>query len=1474
MKNKFNRLLSFLLIVATLCSLLGVFASAASTETDISVRMFYNRSFNDGWDCANGMSLGSGITTFVNHEYDDDFNYNYYAEFTEPEDSLTGGKNTLTIPLANVPTSGYTVLSFALKLPAESNQNYGLIASGKTSPGENYDFLKIVDGQVSVLDTPFGSVRTDEWIKFQYVMSWADSSRECTVTVDGGGINKTEVIPLIEGQAGASLRYVYFGMGGRTSDSPQRTYKIDDLVFYNTAQNLIAKEDLGLYGMGALISETAAKTVEIYGETILAPTDYIKQGLTMKVNVNWYMTNVKNEETGAVEHKKLNIYTADNGEAYGAPVKIDKIVYVPLMLVLQHLGLENAYAIREDNAIEISTGGTNLIVITMGETKASVSGVEVQLSGAPGYVTTEIGGKAYSYPVIPLDSVDIFFAQEGAENPLYYTYDEMGLILLTGKKNVWNRNENLAEMATLMEKFVFDYDAVNQGAGFGEQLVSDIKNYNNFSHPYLFANQDRWDTLRAVWIANNQAAYDDLMALTDAEKAALGIAGADPKGYSDTLNKWIRDMIKINVNDPAYILANGAYDPNAENAPYGVTTSEKMYAAGSEWLILDSNGNYLGMNPGSDKSGYQEYRGDLNNKNYLKYQDGYDSGGRTKLTTKLDRANYPHYSESVDITHWARDYQITRDLRYAQVVFDWISILGDTKIWQHWGPAHFLNTADGTTEVAIAYDWLCPAWDALVENNVARPTAETTVYKVYASESSKEVLYYMTAAEYDALGLPAATDKTVVIKTVSGDAVTYYTQERELSSRQQAQGVKQWLTLTPPSFSSVTTYDRKHIADIIYNQGVYEGWFAVTKNTTEHPCARMTSGYYWITKKDNWNAVCAKGMVLGALMVLEYADLDADRAQKTKQMLDIVMHHFFLNGLDEYAPDGAYYESASYWSYGTNSVFQMAAAYVSATGKDYGIMDSYGLDRTCYFAAYAESSDAQMWTYNDATEIPSSYPCNFGMKTEWFTWVGKYIGDSGLVDHRMYQLENGLKSVTIYDIFNYSPEDKGADSIKLDLAYYMHGLDGMVSAFSIRSSWEKGAMCVSIMGGENAVAHADLDAGTFMYWNGGHPWIWDLGADNYGISGIFTNIYYNGNLPTRFRYYRHGAEGNNCVLIASHQDVLPFGQRVNGTAPIVTQYSDENGAYAILDLLDIYSSEPELEADGASLPLVSTAQRGVLATDGYKTVVLQDQIIASKLETFYWFAHYSSNTIATFFSSDGRTCYMRYKQPTVDEEGKSHYALLRLTLVSPDSADKFYETGAGDQDMVLNTTFRNGTHPNYAEEKEYNRSSVRKICIKREQKLNFRVAVVFDLLPEEYYNYETGTLVNGVDTYPCSYEWTDLYNWKTQAAPDADDDTNQDGEDSGEATLGIEDLIASRLNAENYLAAGTAYGTAFAEYFAALSRIQKVWDLYGDTPSAPAIEKDYTECEEYLVVYRRLQRSMNKESENALLIGSALTGKR
>ncbi len=1464
MKSKFNRVLSFVLIVATLCSLLGIFASGA--EVDSSVKMFYNRTFNEGWDYDNGLGKASGLSPFINHEYDDDYNYNYYLEVTEDVTSVAGGKLSMTIPSGYLPTTGKTVLSFALKLPSDSYQDYGTMITAKTKSGTEYNLLSVAKGQFTSLGSLIGSSVTDEWINFQFVMNWDDGSRVCEVTATGG-LNVSTVLPLEEGMYGASLNYVYIGMETRPADSTARTFGVDNLVLYNTAANVVAEEDLALYGVGSLVKETIAKTVEIYGATNLAPTDYIKKGLTMKVNVNYYMTDVLADELrGTYNHTKLNIYETESGDAYGAPVKIDGIVYVPLELILLHLGYE--YKARE-NSIEISTGGSNSVCITVGSTSASVNGARVELPGAPGFVSSMIDGVEYNYIVIPLDSVETFFAQEGAPNPLYVTYDEMGLIFLCGKKNVWNRTDNLSDMAVLMEKFIFDYDYENKGKGFGDKLLADMQEYSNFEHPYLFANQDRWDTLRAAWLSNDQAAYDKLMALSPEEKEEAGISGADPNGYSDTLRDWVRRQLTIGIYDPYYILANGEWEGelDAESRPKGTTTTaaDKLYGVSTNWIIYDSEGNYLGMDPGSNKIGSFSKRGSIINKNLVKnggnYDDGYDAGGRHSLATG-------------SIQSWAYAYQLSRDLRYAQVVFDWISILGDTEIWEHWGPTHFLNPADATTTVAIAYDLLCPAWDELVEKNVARPTEYVEVYKVY-EEGTANLLYYVTAAEYAELaeqfGLAAATEKTIVYRSENAETgeVNFTSKEVELTASQQTGGITNCLKLTPPSFPEVQTYDRKHLATIIMNQGVHEGWLAEVHDMTEHPSVRCLGGFEWKSNTDNWNAVCTKGMALGAMMTLEYEEF----RKETIEMVDVMMYYFYVNGLDEYAPDGAYYESASYWSYGTNAVFQLAAAFDTAAGTDYGIMDCYGLDRTCYFAANVESSDAMIWSYNDCGG-GGTQPNMSGMSTDWFIWVGKYINDPGIVAHRVYQIENGLKSPSWYDIFCYEPEYSGVESIDLPLSYYMLGLHNYCGAYSVRSSWEKGAMTVSMIGGMNAVAHADVDAGAFMYWNDGKAWIWDLGADNYNLQSFFGASYSGTTLPNRFRYYRHGAEGNNVVALASRQDVLPFGQRVKGLAPLQREYSDEHGAFAIFEMLDIYSADPEL--NGTVSPLVQTAIRGVMATDDYKTAVIQDEISSKTMETFYWFAHFSDATIKTTFSQDNRVCYMTYKTPDRDPETNEviRYSVLRLTIVSPDSSDKFYVTGTGDEDMVFDATFRNGMHQNYPDQVENDRSTARRLCIKRENKTNFNVAVVFEMLPDAFYNPKTGVIdvAGGQDTYPCSYKWTNMFRWAPKAAVEQDFGTSE--EETKEEVLSVTDLSVYSNIAKAYVDGGTGYTTDFYNLFAAISRVQRVWDKWGTSEMAKPFESGYTACEEYIRTYNRIQKQINLSSESAVKISKSFSGMR
>ncbi len=1421
MKNRFTRVLSFLLIVATLCSLLVVFPSAA-TEKDASVKMFLNRTFNEGWDYNNGMSLsGGGLVPYINHEYDDDYNYNYYMEVGDKSGSLAGGKISMTIPNANIPTTGKTVLSFRLKLHSGDNQDYGTIVSAKTKPGVDYNLLTVNKNQITVLGTALGSVYNDEWIEFEYVMGWADGAeRICAVTVNGGGLETSTTLPLTEGMSGASLQYVYFGMSTRVDGSADRGLGLDDVVFYNTAQNVIAASDLNLYGVGTLVKESVAKTIEIYGESTLAPTDYIRKGLTMKVGVNSYMTDVITDSvTGAKKHTKLNIYTAENGDPYGAPVKIDGVVYVPLDLILEYLGLN--YALRE-NSVEISTGGKSSVSITVGSTSASVNNQRVELAGAPGLVSSVIAGVEYKYIVIPLDNVETFFAQGDATNPLYVTYDDMGLIFLTGKKNVWTREANLNDMAALMEKFIFDYDYENQGKGFGQQLYDDIMEYSNFEHPYLFANQDRFNTLRAVWLSNNADSYAHLMSLSDAEKIELGIIGADPEGYNDTLRDWLRKSPTVCVNDPAYIVANGVYDPedpaNHEiSSGVNIKSVELMYAGSSSQMILDPEGNYLGMSPA--------LRANTVNHNLPenggKYEDGYDAGGR------FDTGEI-----TGSLSSWSWSYQITRDLRYAQLAYDHYCIIGDTSIWEHWGPTHFLNPADATTTIAMAYDWLCPAWDALCAQGVARPVARTEVYAKVFLELDGATRYVSEA--------PNATAVPTVLEV--------------------------------PSFPDQTTYNRKHPCDVIFNQGVYEGWLSQIKDMTDHPSVRCLGGFEWKSNKDNWNAVCTKGMALGGMMTLEYADFRAE----TIELFDEMMYWFFVNGLDEYAPDGAYYESASYWAYGTNAVFQLAAAYVGATGRDYGIMDCYGLDRTCYFAANVESSDAMIWSYNDCGGGGSG-PATGGMDTQWFLWVGSYIGDPGIIEHRIYQLENGLKSVSRWDMFWYKESYSGVDEIKLPLSYYMEGLNGYCGAYSVRSSWEKGAMTMAVIGGTNAVAHADVDAGAFMYWNKGLGWIWDLGADNYNLTSFFGAGYgSNGTLPNRFRYYRHGAEGNNVVVLASHQDILPFGQRVKGKAPLQRQYADDNGAFAIFEMLDIYSADPEL--NGTASPLVKTAIRGVMATDDYNTVVLQDEILADKMETFYWFAHFSNVQIKVAFSENGRVCYMTQQARKADPEtGEKPYHVLRLTIVSPDSADKFYVTSAGDDGMVFDATFRYGTHQNYPDQKESSRDAASRLCIKRANKTNFKVAVVFEMLPAGFYNPRNGEvdIAGGQDTYPCSYKWTDMFAWETQAAPEYNFDNNGSTEQEGvNEVLSPTDLTVYSNIVKKYENSGTVYTTDYFNMFAAVSRVKRVWDRWEGQDMIKPFESGYQHCEEYIRACNRIQKQVNQTSTAAVKIATLFAGVR
>ena len=783
---------------------------------------------------------------------------------------------------------------------------------------------------------------------------------------------------------------------------------------------------------------------------------------------------------------------------------------------------------------------------------------------------------------------------------------DMGLILIGEEDDLELYDDSEYDVLTdLMKTFVFNIPTA-------DDFKQDVKEYtNNFTHPYIMADADKFAELRSIYNAGQNGR------LTSQEDLQL------------------YDYIKRYVNSAVTQLKN--YCNISPTETYKGLVSSKIPT----------------------------------NPNYSKYNNnGYDNGGRASIPTG------PLYP-------FAFAYQITGNLNYARAAYDYSLALGE---WNHWGPAHFLNCADTAAPFSISYDWL---------------------YNAYKELGAKGEI-----SKFDG-----------------------------------------------------EVYDTTKLAKIILTHAIVPGY--VQSNAINSPWPGSVESRYH-DDTNNWNAVCTSGMVASALAILGeeistegitfdiqtkstsggtvtfttktvsineigntiiHKDLStyADYAAKLASMN---MNSLVRYGLIEYAPDGSYVESPGYWSYGTNSFFRMVACLMTATGDDYGFMDSWGMDTTCYFAIHSESSDYKTWNFNDGSVGAQD--------SSYFFFVGGFYGDENLIRVRKKHLSSG-KSYSLFDILFYDTTVTGEPELATE--YYMQGIDG----FAVRSSWDKGSIYAGIIGGPNTVSHGHMDAGSFVYHNNGKIWFTDLGADNYNI------VYYNKEGKKKgyfsnYELYRIGAEGHNIIAITSEQDTLPYGQLPSADPHIVRHYADgDNGGYAILDLSNSYGSH------------VSSAKRGMLFTDSRSTVIIQDEIVFNGEKTAYWFGHYnlaSGYVDDVIVASDGRTAFM-----------KSGDDMIRVSIVSENTDLKFEIMDA--YTYLLDITHRTDKATMQQPETESNRDTVRKLAIKCENVTELNLAVVI----EDVSNYNTGT----------SYKWTNMDSWtvKSEETPKIEYNFKADYEDYG-----------------------------------------------------------------------------------------------
>ena len=62
--------------------------------------------------------------------------------------------------------------------------------------------------------------------------------------------------------------------------------------------------------------------------------------------------------------------------------------------------------------------------------------------------------------------------------------------------------------------------------------------------------------------------------------------------------------------------------------------------------------------------------------------------------------------------------------------------------------------------------------------------------------------------------------------------------------------------------------------------------------------------------------------------------------------------------------------------------------------------------------------------------------------------------------------------------------------------------------------------------------------------------------------------------------------------------------------------------------------------------------------------------------------------------------------------------------------------------------------------------------------------------------------------------------------------------------------------------------------FDAISRVQRVWDKWGNSEMSKPFESGYQACEGYIRNYSRIQKQINQSSEYAVKISKTLAGMR
>ncbi|MGW2093529.1 CBM96 family carbohydrate-binding protein [Promicromonospora sukumoe] len=344
------------------------------------------------------------------------------------------------------------------------------------------------------------------------------------------------------------------------------------------------------------------------------------------------------------------------------------------------------------------------------------------------------------------------------------------------------------------------------------------------------------------------------------------------------------------------------------------------------------------------------------------------------------------------------------------------------------------------------------------------------------------------------------------------------------------------------------------------------------------PYYDTTGSNFFVGQTHNWNLI-TNSVALGALAI----------GDESPQLADAVLTRSITSiqyGISEYAPDGAYAESPSYWQYGTDYLVSYLAAMTTATGTDFGLSGLPGIAGTGDFGIHVTSPTGHTFNYGDGgTDLFG------GVTGGWHSPFMMWLADRYDAGHlAAWQAERADRSPSPLDILWYDPAtaDTAPHPTETDAVF------GNTEIATARSAWDDPyAVYVATKGlraGYDQVnAHMNLDAGDLVVEANGVRWFEELGADTYQDQ-YFT---WKADAGGRWDYLATRGEGQNTMVLG---DGPVASEALTAGAPVTRSGSDARRWYSVTDLTGLYGGR------------VERAERGVMLFDDRRQVLVQDEV--------------------------------------------------------------------------------------------------------------------------------------------------------------------------------------------------------------------------------------------------------------------------